>query len=101
VPYKLLFLPEVKDQVSRFLRERYGTPYARKAAADSVHAAFQKLAANPRLASGPPGPFETRPIYRFEIDVDGVVSEAQLVFFYAEDENHLVGIIFGEAPDDG
>lgn len=72
--------------------ERYGTvPYARQTAASLIREALKKLETNPHLAGlKPPGPYETRPIYRFTIEVEGITSALQVAFVYGEDENHII-----------
>ena len=60
------------------------------------------LAVNPRVAISPPGPFESRPAYRFTIMIDGTETHLQVLFYYADtkSENKLFVFAFSEAPDD-
>lgn len=77
---------DVADKVFAFLRNTYRERGEFLAAVDEFRLALLNLGANPRQAVGPPGPFETRPVFRFILKADGIEREVQICFCYDSDD---------------
>jgi len=77
---------KAKEKIALFLEETYRTRDAYLFAVEEIRVALIKLAANPRLAIGPPGLFEQRPIHRFYLVAGGVRREVQVCFCYDSDD---------------
>jgi len=69
-------------KISQFLHETYRTRAAYDVATEEIRLALLRLAASPKLAVSPPGPFETRPIYRFALNADGSNREVEVCFCF-------------------
>ena len=87
------------DKALSYLRDTYRTRPDFLRAVDEFRLALLNLAANPRQAVGPPGLFETRPVYRFTLQGDGIPREMQVCFCYdAEDPAERTILITDFAP---
>lgn len=79
--YELRLPPDTQNEIRDFIVSRYAGPHPQRAALAVIEGELSKLAVNPRLGRVTyGGPFETRPIYRFLIDVDGVNRYVQVVY---------------------
>lgn len=63
--YEPKLRPNAQAKITAYLEETYKDRESYLRAVDEIRLALLNLAANPRQASSPPGPFESRPIYRF------------------------------------
>lgn len=74
------------NKVLAYLRDTYRNRHTFLAAVDEFRLGLLNLAANPRQGVGPPGLFETRPIYRFVLRTDGIDRKVQVCFCYDSDD---------------
>lgn len=89
--YELRLPPDTQNEIRAFVITRYAGPHLQQAALAAIEGELSKLAVNPhlgRVTYG--GPFETRPIYRFLIDVDGVKRHVQVVYKLLKSDGVLV-----------
>ena len=79
--YELRLPPDTRNEIVAFVFDRFATGGLQLAAVDAIEAELNKLAVNPGLGTTRPGgPFETRPIYRFKINVDSTDRYLQVVY---------------------
>lgn len=85
--YEPKLRPNAQRKITAYLEDCYRTrePYLR--AVDEVRRALLNLAANPKQALSPPGPFEQRPIFRFSLHADGQRRDVQVCFCFDKDDS--------------
>lgn len=93
--YALRLAPVVQSQITEFISEfEAGWQLT---ALEAVYEQLQRLADDPRLGVIRPGPFG-RPLFRFEMVLDGVIYYRQVVYRYSQDEEALEITAFGPVP---
>jgi len=75
------------DKITQFLQATYPSRTTYLAAVDEVRAALDRLAVSPKQATSPPGLFEKRPIFRFELCADGVPRVVQVCFCFDPEDS--------------
>jgi len=84
--YEPKLRPNAQQKITAYLEDTYKTREAYLQAVDEIRLAFLNLAANPRQASSPPGPFEQRPIFRFSLHAGSTRRDVQVCFCYDKDD---------------
>jgi len=97
--------PKLQHKAARkvlaYLRDTYRDRPTFLKAVDEFQLAMLNLAANPKQAIGPPGLFESRPIFRFTLHADDIPREMQVCFCYdAEDPAERTILITDFMPVD-
>ena len=95
--YELRLPPDTQAEITDYLRARTASLEEQAEATEAILAELRKLEVNPRL--GAPhfgGPFESRRIHRFRIDLQGVTRDLQVV--YKVHEADRIVVVSGFSP---
>lgn len=91
MPYELRLPPDTQNEIRGFITSRYHNLSHQEEALAVIERELTKLSVNPALGRTiRGGPFETRPIYRFVVDVDGVKRHVRVVYKVLKPDNVLV-----------
>lgn len=71
-----------QKKITEYLEAQYLNREPYLLAVEQVRLALLRLAASPKQAVAPPGPFETRPIFRFTLNPDGTPRDVQVCFCF-------------------
>ena len=83
--------PDTQNQIIEFIENAYVGNAAQAQAADAIDRELEKVATNPRLgASRPGGPFESRRIYRFGLNIGDEVREVEVAYKISEKSKVVV-----------
>jgi len=93
--YELRLAPVARSQITEFISE-FDAGWQLEAL-EAVHEQLRRLAGDPRLGRILSGSF-SRPLFRFEIRVEGVVYYRQVVYRYSQDEKAIEITGFGPVP---
>ena len=93
--YKLVLPPDTQSEIADFILNEFVGEAEQLAAANAIQLELDKLSANPKLGTSPPGPFEGRPIYRFTINVGSKRLTAQATYKVHSEDGLIVVIGFG------
>ncbi len=93
--YELVLPPDTQSEIADFILNEFVGDVEQLEAAQAVELELDKLAANPKLGTSPPGPFENRPIYRFTIAVGEKRLTAQASYKVLERDGLIVVVGFG------
>ena len=91
--YELKLPPDTERQIADFILNGFIGNAAQLAAANEIQLSLDKLKTNPKLGTSPPGPFESRPIYRFAVTVGSKAVPVQAT--YKVHERSKVVVILG------
>ena len=79
--YEPVLPPDTANEITEFIRNRYVGQASEMAAADAIEREIQKITANPALGvPGYGGPFESRRIYQFNVQVGDSIRTVELVY---------------------
>jgi len=79
--YEPVLPPDTANEIAEFIQNRYVGQAAQMAAADAIEREMIKITANPALgAPGYGGPFESRRIYPFTIEVGDTSRTVEFVY---------------------
>jgi len=79
--FELRFPPDTRTEIADYVAGRYESRQLQEAATDAILAELEKLATNPGLGSARyGGPFESRLIYRFGVNVDGTTRYVEAAY---------------------
>lgn len=79
--FELRFPPDTRTEIADYVAERFEGRQLQEAATEAILAELEKLATNPGLGSARyGGPFESRLIYRFGINVGSATRYVEAAY---------------------